>query len=88
MKLSSKLGTDVESSVTDLQKEKTEKNTRSNHRTEKTGDEIFKKKKQKKKNKKNEGKYVDISGSFIRTIESTMARTSVEGTKMKLLRGV
>lgn len=85
MKLSSKLGTDVESSVTDLQKEK---NTRSNHRTEKTGDEIFKKKKQKKKNKKNEGKYVDISGSFIRTIESTMARTSVEGTKMKLLRGV
>lgn len=88
MKLSSKLGTDVESSVTDLQKEKTEKNTRSNHRTEKTGDEIFKKKKTKKKNKKNEGKYVDISGSFIRTIESTMARTSVEGTKMKLLRGV
>lgn len=39
--------------MTDLQKEKTEKNTRSNHRTEKTGDEIFKKKKkQKKKNKK------------------------------------
>lgn len=38
--------------MTDLQKEKTEKNTRSNHRTEKTGDEIFKKKKQKKRIKK------------------------------------